>query len=76
MTDKVMIGGIEYVPKVEVPKLTDERLKEALKTLTSMRYFGEDHKMKPHAWEVIQSLAPEVNKLSTEDAYDKFHEEE
>ena len=27
----VLIDGIEYVPRAEVPELTDERLKAALK---------------------------------------------
>lgn len=73
---KVIIDGIEYIPKAEIPPLTDERLKQCLAVLTSMRYFGENHKMKAHAWEAIKSLSPELAALSESAAYKRIHGEE
>jgi hypothetical protein len=69
----VVIDGIEYVPKAEIPELTDERLKACLEVLTSMRYFGETHKMKSHAWDAINALSPELAQLSENAAYDRIH---
>lgn len=31
---KVIIDGVEYVPRAEVPELTDERLNQCLESLT------------------------------------------
>lgn len=70
---KVIIDGIEYVPKAEIPELTDARLKECLEVLTSMRYFGESYKMKAHAWDAINALAPELAKLDETAAYEHIH---
>jgi hypothetical protein len=70
---KVIIDGIEYVPKAEIPELTDSRLKACLEVLTSMRYFGETHKMKSHAWEAINSLSPELAELDEQAAYERIH---
>lgn len=36
---KVLINGIEYVPRAEIPALDDERLKLALQSLTEIQYF-------------------------------------
>ena len=41
-----------------------------------MRYFNENHKMMPHTWELLEILAPELNKLSTQEAFDLFHKED
>lgn len=35
----VLIDGVVYVPRAEVPELTDERLKRALEELISIQYF-------------------------------------
>ena len=40
----VLIDGVEYVPRAEIPPLTDMRLFEALQHLTSIQYFNETHK--------------------------------
>lgn len=69
----VVINGVEYVPKAGVPELTDKRLKECLKVLTSMRYFNEEHKMKAHAWEAINALSPELAELDEKAAFDRIH---
>jgi len=71
--EKVMIGDVEYVPKAEIPPLTDKRLQECLEVLTSMRYFNEQHKMKCHALEAINALAPELAKLNEEAAFHAIH---
>ncbi len=73
MKDKVIINGIEYVPKADIPKLTDERLQECLEVLTEMRYFNEKHKMKRLAWNAINALSPELAKLDEDAAYTRIH---
>jgi len=35
---EVLIGGIEYVPRAEIPELSDARLEQALKILTAYLY--------------------------------------
>jgi len=73
---KVMIDGIEYVPKAEVPEITDERLNECLGTLVSIQYFREEHKAIGHAWEALDDLAPELAKLAAKNpqaAYERIH---
>ena len=76
---EVIIDGVVYVPKNEVPELTDERLKNALANLTEIQYFGEcSHKHRSWAWDAINALAPDIARLSSEDcqaAFDLFHGE-
>lgn len=69
----VVIDGIEYVPKAEIPQLTDERLLKCLKELTAMRYFNEQHKMKAHAWDAINALSPELAELDENSAFERIH---
>jgi hypothetical protein len=45
---KVIIDNIEYVPKATIEPITDERIQKCLEVLTSMRYFGQSHKMMAH----------------------------
>lgn len=73
---KVVIDGVEYVPKGEIPELTNESQQKCLEVLTSMRYFGQDHKMMPHAWEAINALSPELAKLPPDEAFHRIHGEE
>ncbi len=70
---RVVIDGIEYVPKAEVPALNDERLQKCLETLTEMRYFNQHHKMKALAWNAINALSPELAKLDEGAAYERIH---
>jgi len=73
---KVIIDGIEYVPKCEIPELTDDRLSNALKGLTAMLYFCEKHKSMAHAWEILNDLAPDLAELSSQSpvaAYESVH---
>lgn len=73
---QVMIDGIEYVPRAEVPALTDERLQRALEELVAIQYFREEHKAIRQAWNVLHSLAPELAELAGRDsqaAYERIH---
>ena len=70
---KVVIDGVEYVPKAEVKPLTDDRLQKCLEELTSMRYFNQPHKMMPHAWDAINALSPELAALDADVAYERIH---
>lgn len=72
----VIIDGIEYVPRAEVPPLTDARLQRALGELVSMQYLRETHKAIAQAWNVLNALAPELAELSMRDpeaAYRRIH---
>ena len=72
----VLIDGVEYVPRAEVPELTDERLKRALEELVSIQYFREHHKAVAQAWEVLNTLAPELAELAASNptaAYERIH---
>ena len=63
----VMIDGIEYVPRAEIPPLDDENLTQALKELVSLYYFGNWHKAKGNIYNAIEHLAPEIAALVAED---------
>lgn len=72
----VIIDGIPYVPRADIPELTDDRLNEALKQLVSMQYFRESHKAIAQAWDVLDTLAPELAELAAANpkaAYDRMH---
>ena len=72
----VLIDGIEYVPRAQVPELTDERLRRALGELVSIQYFRENHKAVRQAWDALSALAPELAELSARDsqaAYYRIH---
>ena len=80
MTKKVIIDGVEYVPKAEIPALDDTRLKNALRSLTEIQYFGEcSHKHRAWAWDAMNALAPELAALSADNpqaAYNRVREGE
>lgn len=72
----VLIDGVEYVPRALVPELTDARLKAALGQLVSIQYFRESHKAVAQAWDVLNTLAPELADLAgrnPEAAYERMH---
>lgn len=72
----VLIDGVEYVPRAEIPELTDERLHEALKELVSIQYFRQQHKAIANAWDALNALAPELAELASRNpkaAYDRIH---
>lgn len=70
---KVIIDGIEYVPRAEVPEISDERLQRCLEVLTTMRYLHQDHKMMSNTWEAINALSPELAELEPGAAFDRIH---
>jgi hypothetical protein len=77
---QVVIDGVEYVPRAEVPALTDACLQRALASLTEIQYFGEcGHKHKAWAWDALNALAPELAELAARDpkaAFDRVREPE
>lgn len=77
---QVVIDGVEYVPRAEVPPITDERLKRALQELTSIQYFGgSTHKHRAWAWDALNALAPDLAKLASDNpqaAFDRVRDSE
>ncbi len=73
----VIIDGIEYVPKAEIPEITDERIAKALESLTEIQYFHEcTNKHRAWAWNAINMIAPELARLSADNpqaAYERIH---
>ena len=74
---KVIIDGVEYVPRAEIPELTDDRLQECLYHLTIIQYFSEEkHKHRAMAWDALNALSPELAELASDDpraAYERIH---
>ena len=65
---KVVIDGVEYVPRAEIPELTDERLAACLKELVGIQYFRDQtHKHRAWAWDALNALSPELAELATND---------
>lgn len=77
---RVVIDGVEYVPRAEVPALTDDRLRAALRSLTEIQYFPEcSHKHRAWAWDALHALAPELAELASTDplvAYERVRPDE
>ena len=75
----VTIDGVEYVPKADVPELSDARLAEALQSLTEIQRFPEcRHKHRSWAWNALRALAPALAELAADDpaaAFDLAHGE-
>lgn len=72
----VFIDGVEYVPKAEIPQLSDERLQRALEELTSIQYFNQKDKNRAVAWNALNALAPELAKLAADNplaAFERIH---
>ena len=71
---EVLINGVHYVPRAEIPKLTDERLVNCLGYLMEIQYFKQDHKSRAIAWNALHALSPELAQLASDDesaAYDR-----
>jgi hypothetical protein len=67
---KVVIDGVEYVPRTEIPPLTDKALKAALKELVNIQYFhGQTHKHRAWAWDALDALAPNLARMEPREAY-------
>jgi len=73
---EVLIGGIEYVPRAEIPELSDARLEQALKILTAYLYFDSSSRPMAMVLNTIRALSPELAKLAEDDslaAYERMH---
>jgi hypothetical protein len=68
----VLIDGVEYVPRIDIPPLTDARLRAALGELVSIQYFQEHHKAVAQAWNVLNALAPDLAKLAADNPHAAF----
>ena len=74
---KVVVDGIEYVPKGEIPPLDDERLEKALRELVGIQYFSsETHKHRAWAWDALNALAPDLAAMPPREAYARLHGED
>lgn len=76
---KVKIDGVIYVPRAEIPPLTDERLRRALQELTAIQYFNIEHKNRAVAWDALNALAPELAELASRNpkaAFDRVRDVE
>ncbi len=63
---EVVIDGVTYVPRAEVPPITDQRLLECLRELTAIQHFhGQTHKHRVWAWDALHALSPELAELSS-----------
>lgn len=66
---KVVIDGIEYVPRAEIPEITEDALYAALVELVGIQYFyGGAGKPRAKAWDALNALAPELAELCSQDA--------
>lgn len=74
---KVIIDGVEYVPKGEIPELTDKRLRAALQHLTAIQYFsGCTNKHRAWAWDALNALAPDLAALPPEVASERVRDDD
>lgn len=63
----VLIDGVEYIPRAEVPELTDDSLVRCLRSLTEIQYFADcPHKHRAWAWDAMHAIAPELAELSAD----------
>ena len=69
MMAKVLIDGVEYVPKVDIPNYSVSSLPvvECLRHLVSLHYFGEKHKSLGITLNAINEISPELAKLVSDD---------
>lgn len=60
MRHEVLIDGIKYVPQATIQQVGDEVMRQALRELLSLHYFGNWHKAQGVTSEVIALLSPEL----------------
>lgn len=70
---KVLIDGVEYIPRAEVPEITDEKLLQCLQSLVEIQYFNETHKNRAVAWNALEALSPELAELCISDPEAAWH---
>jgi hypothetical protein len=72
---RVVIDGIEYAPRAEIPPLAEDTIIKALKELVSLHYFGDWHKARGRVFNAIEYLSPELAELVSSDplaAYERL----
>lgn len=76
---RVIIDGVEHVPRAEIPPLTDDALHRCLRELVSIQFFPEcKHKHRAWAWDALNALAPELAQLAADNpraAYERLNPE-
>lgn len=60
---QVLIDGIEYVPRAEIPPMDNDQLAVALRELVSLYYFNDWHCAQGRVWNAIRALSPELAAL-------------
>lgn len=74
---KVVIDGIEYVPRANVPEITDKSMETCIRVLVGIQYFSDcPHKHRAWAWDALNAIAPEVATLAGDDpeaAFERFN---
>ncbi|MEX3983971.1 hypothetical protein AB4Y45_33840 [Paraburkholderia sp. EG287A] len=77
---KVIIDGVEYVPRAEIPPLNDAALTVCLRELVNIQYFPEcRHKHRAWAWNALNALSPELAQLAAANpkaAFDRLQPDE
>ena len=70
--NSVIIDGIHYVPRAEIPPIDDSRLETALRELVAIQYFYPDGgKPRALAWDALNALAPDLADLCGASMADK-----
>lgn len=70
---KVIIDGIEYIPRAEIPEITDTKLKLCLQSLVEIQYFREStQKHRAWAWDALNAISPELAELAAKDPQAAF----
>ena len=73
----VIIDGVEYVPRAEIPEITDRNMQSLLESLTEIQYFNEcSHKHRAWGWDALNAIAPELAELAAKNpkaAFDRIH---
>jgi hypothetical protein len=74
----VIIDGVEYVPRAQIPPLTEDALTTCLRELVNIQHFPEcAHKHRAWAWNALHALAPELAQLAADNpqaAFDRLTE--
>ena len=76
---QVIIDGVEYAPKVDTSKPSDEAINKALAELVSLYYFEDWHKASGRVWNAINHINPALANLVSDHpgvAYDLLHPED
>lgn len=71
---KVIIDGIEYVPKTEIPTPSDAAIESCVRELVGIQYFtGQTHKHRANAWDALNAIAPNIARMCSRDAAAVWH---